>query len=129
MIDLVAENVSALNYKRVGVLATPTTIKFDLYGKALSKKGIKVFYPTDEAQKLHEKIIREILSGEKNTDDIKKLEITTRDFVQKDTLDGVILGCTELPLVFPKVHFNNVIDCMEVLADKLLEKYYDIPEE
>jgi len=125
MIDLVTENASSLNYKRVGVLATPTTIKFDLYGKALSKRGIKVFYPTNEAQELHEKVIREILSGKMNTNDIKKLEITTRDFVQKNTLDGVILGCTELPLVFPKDHFKNVIDCMDVLADKLLEKYYN----
>jgi aspartate racemase len=129
MIDLVADEISKRGFGKVGVLATPTTIKFNLYGQALAKKGIKVYYSPTEIQELHESIIRNMVSGEKNPDQIKKLGILTKRFVNKNNLDGVILGCTELPLVFPKKHFSNVIDCMDILADKLLEKYYDIPEE
>jgi aspartate racemase len=125
MIDLVAEEAGKRGYRKVGVLATPTTIKFDLYGKALFKKGIKVFYPKIETQKLHELIIRNMIAGKKVSGEVRKLEISARGLIQKDGLDGIILGCTELPLVFPKNKFENVIDCMDILADKLLERYYN----
>lgn len=125
MIDLVADQVSRQKFEKVCVLATPTTVNFDLYGKVLSKKGIKVFYPEKGIQELHEAIIRNMVSGKKSLRDIKKLETTTKEFVLKHNCDGIILGCTELPLVFPKNNFTNVIDCMDVLADKLLERYYN----
>lgn len=125
MINLVAKETKRQNLKRVCVLATPTTIKFDLYGKELSGLGIKVFYPEDGMLDLYEVVIREMVSGKKVEENIKKLVILTTRFIQKNRIDGLILGCTELPLVFPKDKFTSVIDCMDVLADKLLEKYYN----
>lgn len=125
MINLVAEEASRRGVQRACVLATPTTIRFDLYGKALSKRGIKVFYPENGLQELHESVIRNMVAGKRITGDIKRLETSTREFVIKHNLDGVILGCTELPLVFPKGNFTNVIDCMDVLADMLLKRYYN----
>jgi len=125
MIGLVAEEVEKRGYKRVGILATKTTIIFSLYEKVLSNKGIEVVYPSSEYQKLHEMIIRDTIAGKVVSGEVKKLEQSTRQFVQKNKLDGVVLGCTELPLVFPKENFKNVIDCMDVLADKLLERYYN----
>jgi aspartate racemase len=125
MIDLVAEEASNKGFRKIGVLATSTTIKFDLYGKALFKKGIKVFYPKVGSQKLHESIIRDMIAGKKVSGDVKKLEISVEKLIREYGLDGVILGCTELPLVFPKNKFENVIDCLDILADKLLERYYN----
>jgi aspartate racemase len=125
MIDLVADEAKKRGYKKVGILATPTTVKFDLYGEVLSKKGIEIVYPNSKTQKLHELLIRNIIAGNKDSSDIKKLEVSTKKIVADNNLDGVVLGCTELPLVFPKKNFKNVIDCMDVLADKLLERYYN----
>lgn len=126
MIDLVAVEASKRNYKKVGILATPTTIKFDLYGKSLSRMGIKVVYPDKKIQRLHELVIRDAVAGKREVRKVELLENITRKFIAKDKLDGIILGCTELPLVFPKEEFDGiVIDSMEVLADKFLEKYYN----
>ncbi len=125
MIDLVADEASKRGLKKVCVLATPTTVKFNLYGEALSKKGIKICYPKDGMQKLHELVIRNMVAGKKIFSDIRELEKSTKRIIRDKGLDGLILGCTELPLVFPKDEFVNVIDCMDVLADKLLEKYYN----
>lgn len=125
MIDLVVNETSKHGFRDVCVLATPTTIKSDLYGKYLTRKGVKVYYPTKKIQMLHESVIRNNIAGHSLPGDIKKLEISTKKFLKDNSLDCVILGCTELPLVFPKKHFLNVIDCMDVLADKLLEKYYN----
>lgn len=126
MIDLVGENVSKKGLKKVGVLATPITVKFDLYGKVLRDKGIQVYYQQNGSQNLHERIIRDMVSGKKVLNDIKKLEVATKKLISENNLDGIVLGCTELPLVFPKNKFKNVIDCMDILADKLLEKYYAV---
>lgn len=129
MIDSVADEVRKKGFKRVGVLATPTTIRSNLYGKALSNNRIKTLYPGKEAQDLHESIIRTVIEGGKKQNDIEKLDKFTKKFIGENKLDGIILGCTELPLVFPKNNYDNVVDCMDVLADKLLEKYYDVPQE
>lgn len=124
MVDLVAEEASKRGYERVGVLATPTTVKFDLYGKALFKKGVKVFYPNRKTQELHKLIIRSGVEGKKTLNNVVLLENSTKKFIKEDRLDGVILGCTELSLIYPKDSYRNVIDCMDVLADELLVRYY-----
>src|SRR3989344_4735970 len=65
MIELTADEALKRGFRKVCVLATPTTIKFDLYGKALSKRGIKVIYPEKRMQELHESVIRKMVAGRK----------------------------------------------------------------
>lgn len=125
IIKVVAHEISSRKYKKVGILATPTTIKYDLYGEELKKYNIQAVYSTAVIQKLHELIIRDMVVGKKDDKKIATLEIETRKLIKNKKLDGIILACTELPLVFPKVKFKNVVDCMDILADKLLERYYN----
>lgn len=125
IIKATANEVSNRKYKKVGILATPTTIKYDLYGEELKKYNIQVVYSTTVIQKLHESIIRDMVTGKKDEKKIAILEIETQKLVNNKKLDGIILACTELPLVFPKDRFKNIIDCMDILADKLLERYYN----
>lgn len=122
IIDAVSEKVKDLGLKRVGLLATQTTIFQGLYYRALSKKGIACFNANLETQKLHEKIIRDVIAGKYVR--CKQMVDQVKQFIEEEALEGVILGCTELPLVFPKNELPNVIDCLDVLADKLLDKYY-----
>ena len=124
LINLVAKAAKDRKLKRVGILATQTTIKTGLYSKALSTLGIKPFHPTLDMQEYHEKVIRDVISGSNTgAHKIKLYEMTNR-FIKNNNLDGIILGCTELPLVFPKDQFNNVVDCLEVLSNELLGRYY-----
>lgn len=129
MIDVVAREANERNYKKVLVLATPTTIRLNLYKNALDKYGISSFYLGKIEQTKQEKIIREVISGEITEKQSHYLAKVTRKFVEQNYLDGVILGCTELPLVFPKNIFSNVIDSMDVLASNLLTKYYGVFKE
>lgn len=124
MIDVVSKKTFNKDIKRVGVLATTSTIEADLYGKALKKLGIDVFYQDKDIIKIHENIIRNVITGKFNKTDTHLLSKYTKQFVKRNELDGIILGCTELPLVFPANKFINVIDCMDVLADELLVRYY-----
>ncbi len=126
MIELVSKTAMEKGFRRVGILATPTTIKSDLYGQAMSKFGIEVVYPHKDIRRLLERIIRKAVKGKRDEILIKSLEMFSRNFLLSCKLDGLILGCTELPLVFPKDKFKGkVIDSIEVLADALLVRYYN----
>jgi len=124
MVDAVAREVKKRNLRKVGILATPTTIRFGLYDKAVSRMGTQVINPTKEMQKEHELVIREVVAGRRSESHERRLYHLTQGFIKANGLDGVILGCTELPLVFPKRGFTNVVDCLDVLSDNLLKKYY-----
>ena len=124
LIDLVTARAKKLGMKKVGLLATRTTIELKIYETGLSKMGIQVINPSKQIQKVHEEIIRKTIATEETNLFKEKLYKTTQEFISKEHLDGVILGCTELPLVFPTDRFNNAIDCLDILADELLNIYF-----
>ena len=110
--------------KRIGLLATKTTIRKNLYQHALLGSGIQIFVPDDKIMELHERIIRDVVAKGETKINMKEIVGMTQEFINEKHLDGVILGCTELPLVFPKNKLDNVIDCLDVLADSLLADFY-----
>lgn len=124
IVDLVAARAKSMGLERVGILASPTTLKMNIYGKALKSLGILEIGGGTELQDIYETIIRQLVAGEVPETQKKELAIRTQALVRGEKLDGIILGCTELPLVFPKSKFKNAIDCMDVLADELLFRYY-----
>lgn len=124
LIDLVKERVKLLKMKRVGLFATKVAIKKRIYHDEFEESGIEIVTPNKKTQEIQEKIIREVIANGETKVFEKVLSKITREFIKKEHLDAVILGCTELPLVFPKSKFNNVIDCLDVLADSLLANYY-----
>ena len=67
------------------------------------------------------RIIREVGSGiifEEQGDTLKRIIANT------DSIDGVVLACTELPLVYQAFPLSNdlpIIDTIEILARRLIE--------
>lgn len=123
MIDEVCKEVLKDNNKKVGILASPSTIKSKLYQSNLEKKGVKSLVPNKRQQILIEKVIRNIIAGKKLEKDKEKL-IKIAEFFKERGADGVILGCTELPLIFPKNYDSKVYNPIDILAKELLLKYY-----
>lgn len=119
MIDSVSYLASQKGYQRVGLFASPTTIKSDLYQVSLCRFQIEVIYPSVSVQNNLETIIRDVISGKKLSSQADYLLQTAKAFIRDQQLDGLILGCTELPLVFPKEKLE-VIDSLDVLAECLL---------
>lgn len=124
IIDEVAKKVSKEKVSKVGLLATPVTIDSGLYQKALEKRNIKVVVPPKSEQEIVEKVIRNILAGEINKLDRQKLILVVKSLKEKGA-KGIILGCTELPLIFPKNFPAPIFDSIEILAEALLKKFYE----
>lgn len=124
MIDETVRQVYENGKMKIGLMGTPSTIKYGLYQKSCSKFGISVIVPSLRQIKKLEKIIRNVLSGKKITEDSGSLMRIADDLRTKGA-EGIILGCTELPLVFPKTYPLPVYNSVEILAMALLKKYYE----
>lgn len=123
MIDEVVKQVNIENINKIGLLATPFTIKYALYQRALKEKGIDTIIPSRKEQGFLEKIIRNVLKGDKATQDQEKLLLIS-DSLRQRGAGGIILGCTELPLIFPESRQLPIFNSVEILAMALLRKFY-----
>lgn len=121
IIDEVAERVRAGGFNKVGLLASPTTIASNLFDNRLSQLGINAVLPKDGEIEIVEKVIRKVLAGEQTGQD-GKLLATVADSLIKNGAEGIILGCTELPLIFPRKFNKPVFDSLEILAEALLTR-------
>ncbi|MEM8762289.1 MAG: aspartate/glutamate racemase family protein [Bacteroidota bacterium] len=88
--------------KKIALLGTQFTMEKDFYSKILEENhGLKVITPEFEDRvKLHNIIYNELVKGV-FTEASKKASL---DIIQKLTesgIEGVILGCTELPILIP----------------------------
>lgn len=98
--DSTAQIIRAHKIKKVGLLGTKFTMENDFYVKRLSERhGLNVIIPAEEQRQIiHNVIFDELCRG--------RIEIRSKDMVLKviddlidDGAEGVILGCTELPLL------------------------------
>ncbi len=123
MIEEVAQSVYEADIKRAGIIATPSTLRYKLYQRALGKRNIKSIVPTDAQIKSIEKIIRNVIAGKILKSDTRKL-FEIANLLKNRGAESVILGCTETPLVFPNNFSLPVFNSVEILSMALLRKYY-----
>lgn len=122
IIDLVVNEIKKTKIKRVGILASPTTLKTKLYENKLRNENLLPIIPNEKFKELLEKVIREVLNDNLETIDVKKMVSLTKKFIKDNQIEGIILGCTELPLAFPKSKFKDIkiFDSLEILADAVV---------
>lgn len=123
IIDLVVKRAVDKKLKNIGILASPMTIKTKLFENSLRKAGLNPSTPDQSFQNFLEKIIRNVISNSVTQSEIKLFELKTKKFITRHRLDGLILGCTELPLAFPKSKFNHIeiLDSLDILADSVVD--------
>lgn len=99
--DTTGEAIKAKKMKKVGLLGTPFTMQQDFYKERLDHKfGLDVIIPEDQKDRdfIYEVICKELDFGIINeSSKVKFLEIIGK-LVQRGA-EGVVLGCTEIPLL------------------------------
>lgn len=106
LIDAAVEVAADAGLRSVGLLATTGTLEAALYQEALRKKKIEVLLPSTGEQ---ERLVMEAIYGERGikagtTTGIARQLVheAARRLVDRGA-EGIILGCTELPLVMKGV--------------------------
>ena len=123
MVDEVLKKVITQKHKTIGILGTPSTLKYKLYQTPLEESGIRVVVPSEAQIKTLESMIRNVIAGKLLKSDTQKL-LKVADSLKDQGAEAIILGCTELPLVFPKKYYLPIFNSTLVLAEALLKKYY-----
>lgn len=111
------------------LIGTKFTIESDMYDKEFSGSGIELVKPdTREAAQIHQYITSELVSGYVSAQSKVFFSQLLRTYAGKG-IGGVILGCTELPLVITRENCPlPIIDSTIALADAAVEYAVELPK-
>ena len=115
MIEKTVDKVEDFGYKKVGLFASQSMINMKVYQKKFIKKGIEVIIPNKEQQNILNKIIKNVMGGNKKTESTKLLTNIIKDYIDQSA-EAIILGCTEIPLIINKNNNIKMIDPMEIIT-------------
>lgn len=113
-----------LNIKKLGLLATPTTIKTKLYENH-TDGGLYIVTCDPEDQKKLEKIIRRTIAGQNNDQDSTQLLELANGLIQKGA-EMVALGCTELSVAIGSSEHEKIIDSLSAASSVTLSKIEEL---
>ena len=85
--------------KRVGLLATDACIIANLYQRAAKRVDVDMRIPEATAQAECMALIANVKRGDLSDDTRQRMRTLANAFVEKEALDVLIAGCTEIPLV------------------------------
>lgn len=112
-----AKKVDSKKFKIVGIVGTEALLKSGLYDNILGECGIKLVKPDRNDRKILTRVILRILKGKKLvTDKAELVRMIKR--LQVRGAEGIILGCTELPLIIQQEDANVMLfDTIKILAE------------
>lgn len=116
--EATAEQINAKGLKKVALLGTKYTMEKTFYTDILTREGIETIIPNEEDRDLiHHVIYTELAKGELNPDSKKKyMEIIEK--LIGEGAEGIILGCTEIPLLIKQSDVSvPVFDTTEIHAE------------
>ena len=98
--DVTAEKIIEKGLSKLGLLGTEFTMEEDFYKKRLKERySLDVIIPSDSDRKIIDNIIyNELCLGVKKESSKEKFKEVIKKLIS-DGADGLILGCTEIPLL------------------------------
>ena len=107
IVEKTCEYIKKAVIKKVGLLGTKFTMQSDFYKRACDKEGIELFYPNEKEQDyIQHKLMTEIELGKFLDETREGLLDIIKKMINDNSIEGVILGCTELPLILTKSEFG-----------------------
>lgn len=108
---------------RVGLLGTLTTMSDPFYAETLAAEGVQTLAPSAEQRReIHRIIVEELVRGVLR-DDSRAFYLRAMNELAERGAQGVILGCTEIPLlVGPKDTGMVLFDTATLHADAALNR-------
>lgn len=96
-----------LNLKKVGLLGTKFTMEKNFFSGPFSAHDISVVVPDEvDREYIHDKLMHEIELGVITDATRAGLLAVIERMIEREKIDAVILGCTELPLILDKSEFG-----------------------
>jgi len=107
IIEETRKNAQKRGLKKLGLLGTRFTMESDFFKKPFGENEMEVVVPEKEDQELiHHRLFSEIELGIIKDSTKEELLSIVRKMIDKHSIDALILGCTELPLILNKDEFG-----------------------
>lgn len=116
------EEIIRRNVNKVLLLGTKYTMEGTFYRECLEEKGIEVIIPDEEDRQIvHDIIYNELIVGEIK-DNSKNSYIKIIEKAMKNGATGVVLGCTEIPLLIKQGDVDvEVFDTTDIHSKAAVE--------
>ena len=131
LISIVEETCRVMldgKFKKVGLLGTKSTMTNGFYQKVAALYGIEIVIPdTDQQDYIHTKYMSELLFNRIVPETKEQLIRIVRELQENESIEGLILGGTELPLILKQADFVDImifdttVIHVESLVDRMLE--------
>ena len=100
IVEVCADEARRRDFRRPLLLGTRFTMQSSFYPEVFAKHGMTVIAPTEaERLWLHERYVGQLLKGDFRDDTRSDVVALVERIHERDGVDGVILGGTELPLL------------------------------
>jgi len=107
IVEETSKKAKEIGLNRVGLLGTSFTMQSDFFQKVFANYNISVIVPREQEQEyIQLKLMTEIELGQFNEKTRDGLLAIVKRMVDEESIQGVILGCTELPLILTKDEFG-----------------------
>jgi len=111
ILDMISETCGALRRRHpevrtAGLLASDGTVRSQIYHRALQAEGIAILLPDESDQAFIQSAITEVKAGKHTEATREKLLVVATRLIQAGA-QAIILGCTEIPLVFDSCAFPH----------------------
>ncbi len=103
--DATGEEISRKNLRKVALLGTKFTMTQDFYKVRINEKfGIEIIVPDETDRETIHRIIYDELCRGTIKDSSREEYVNIIEKLRKNGAEGVILGCTEIPLLIKQEH-------------------------
>lgn len=103
IVEATCAKAKQLGLKRAALMGTKFTMESDSYQKVCIPEGISIVVPSAEEQHfINQKLFTEIEFGIFKDSTREALLDIAKRMLEEESIDALILGCTELPLIIPE---------------------------
>jgi len=109
IVETTRQKAAGLSLKKLGLMGTQFTMQADFYPRVFEAAGLSIIVPDADSQHLiQERLETEIELGVFKDSTHKELLAIAKRMIDQDSVEGVILGCTELPLILTQDAYYGV---------------------
>lgn len=128
LISIVEETckvIKSQGLKRVGLFGTKSTMTNGFYNKVANNYGIEIIIPNLENREyIHDKYMNELVFNKINSDTKRKLIEIIDEMEDNESIEGLVLGGTELPLILNQSDLKSieVLDTTKIHVESIVNK-------
>ena len=121
--EATALSVKNKGLKQIGLLGTKFTMEMDFYRKKLEEYGLEVIIPVSQASRDYiQHTVKEELGRGIINQDTRYNYISIMNELWHDGAEGIILGCTEIPLLIKQVDFSlPLFDTTRIHSEAIID--------